>query len=81
MFSVHLMLKDPKEKLEQLNNLPNVLIVYIHQEADTQGLLDQEWSFQLGLSLNPETQVEQSDFLKYPIVQLMSIIPGAQAMN
>lgn len=81
LFTLHLMLREPQPVLVALNNLPNLLLVYVHAEAsptDLNAIRSAEWSFQLGLTLNPETQVEAVDFNGFPVVQLMSTKPGAQ---
>ncbi len=76
--SFHMMVQDPGKYFQDLNNLPNLLIVYVHAEADIEGLVDQEWSFQLGLTLNPDTKIENVDYKSYPVIQLMTVQPGAQ---
>lgn len=81
MISVHLMVGNPRPLLEKLNNIKNVYTVYIHHEADITGVLDKEWSFRLGLTLNPATKVQDTHFIDYEIVQLMSIVPGVQGSD
>jgi RpiB/LacA/LacB family sugar-phosphate isomerase len=81
MFTVHLMEKDPAQSLYALNNLSNVYTVYIHHEANISGLASKEWSFQLGLTVNPDSNPENTDWKNYSIIQLMSIIPGAQGRD
>jgi ribose 5-phosphate isomerase B len=81
--SIHLMVKEPKPYLEKLNNNENVLLVYIHAEAEIEDILEQEWSFQLGITLNPETEMSTSNFAKfrvndYHVIQLMTVHPGKQ---
>jgi len=75
-FTVHLMQKNPLESLRRLNNIPNVLCVYVHAEANIEDI-NQEWSFSLGLSFNPATAIT-AKYFDYSIIQLMSIEPGAQ---
>lgn len=78
LFTVHLMQKNPLPTLRKLQNLPNLLIVYVHQESDLTGIKDQEWSYQLALTFLPETTVTPDSWAEYDHVQFLTVRPGAQ---
>ncbi|MFW5702996.1 MAG: RpiB/LacA/LacB family sugar-phosphate isomerase [Candidatus Dojkabacteria bacterium] len=80
LFSVHLMLENPKSVLEKLNGLKNVYLVYVHAEAELGNIFAQEWSFSLALVLNPDTEPSRAEkyFKHLYAVQLMTVSPGRQ---
>lgn len=75
---IHLMHRQPQKLMMELNNMRNVLLVLIHAEADIAGLVDKEWSFQLGVTLNPNTKVDIELIKQFEHLQLMTVNPGQQ---
>ncbi len=85
--SLHLMTKNPLQTLKELNNIPQILSVFIHAEAENselQEIMHSEWSFQLGITLNPETsvqdylQITQNKINALDLIQIMTVTPGRQ---
>lgn len=85
----HLMVKDYEkylnnvEKIKKIIDIKNAFIHYdLHPEYST---LNTKYSFPIGLVVNPEDQVEkisqQYNLEKVPVIQIMSIHPGAQGKS
>lgn len=86
-FEFHLMVKDYEtdiEKILDLKKLINTNAVLIHASLNPniQNLVSKIESLLFGLVLNPEDSVEtiktKYDLQKVPIIQIMSVHPGAQ---
>lgn len=85
-FDFHLMVKDYKteiNKLKTLNKIIKINLILIHFSATTNyELLTTNYSFTIGLTLNPQDQVDdlarQYKLKQIPSIQIMSVIPGLQ---
>jgi len=85
-FDFHFMVKDYEneiKKLEKLRNYLKIKNVFIHYDLfPNYQLLITNYSFPIGLVLNPQDQVgdlaSKYDLNKIPCLQIMSIVPGAQ---
>ncbi len=86
-FEFHLMVKDYKtdiKKVLELKKIININTVLIHAflSPNVKHLISNIEDLSFGLVLNPEDSVEtiktKYDLQKVPIIQIMSVIPGAQ---
>lgn len=86
-FEFHLMVKDYKtgiEKILDLKKLINISLVLVHLSLnpDIENLTSKIERLLFGLVLNPEDEVEtiktKYNLKKMPIIQIMSVHPGAQ---
>jgi pentose-5-phosphate-3-epimerase len=86
IFDFHLMVKDYEKeikKLERLRNLLKINYIFIHFDLlPNYQLLTTDYSFPIGLVLNPQDQidnlVDKYDLNKIPFIQIMSVNPGFQ---
>jgi pentose-5-phosphate-3-epimerase len=78
--AVHLMVSEPEPDLELLKKYSNVYLVYIHAEVFKEEFLDRDYPFQLGLVVDPSTELAEYKHLyqRVPVVQVMAIYPGRQ---
>lgn len=86
-FDFHLMVYDFKKditKLNQLKKLINIKNIFIHYSAikDFAEKISELSSIPIGLTLNPEDQVDDLvnhyGLKQIPLIQIMSVIPGVQ---
>lgn len=78
--SLHLMMRDPLPVLKAITDTDNLLLVYVHVESNQIAeIATKEWSFILGLAVNPETQIETLELKPvWEVIQLMTVTPGKQ---
>lgn len=78
--TVHLMVENPEEELSSIIADRRVPLVYVHLETIEESFLHQEYPFDIGLVISPHTDVESFKqwILRIPVVQIMTIEPGAQ---
>ena len=81
-FDFHLMVKNPEKELKVLNNKENVKIVFINLESFTPKILTQNYTFEVGITLNPKDKLEEFAqkpfFKKIQHLLVMTVNPGFQ---
>lgn len=82
---IHLMVENPlKYLLEKIQNISRIC-AQIEAESFVEDFINigKDFGYEIGLSLNPETEVQKLDkFLsKIDYVQFMTVVPGAQGQS
>lgn len=84
-FDFHLMVDDPGQEVDKLNQLAakkiKITIVFIHLKTFKDlKLVNFKSEFQLGIVLNPEDEVDANWAIikSFPVIQIMSVRPGFQ---
>jgi len=78
LLTIHLMVDNPSEALQQLTKYTNVVTVYVHIEKITNDILAKEYPFTIGLVISDYTDVEKYKELysHFSIIQVMTVGVG-----